>query len=118
MGGENMKALKTSYSVAYLIAKSGAAEVIGKTLVKPAAKVMVQVMIGDKASKAIDCVSLSNNTVHCRNQRRLVKKALVSILTISVLKNFQYKPNYSVRGMELLLTRHYRGKSSSMFVIL
>ncbi|KAG6937572.1 zinc finger BED-type containing 5, partial [Chelydra serpentina] len=80
MGGENMKALKASYSVAYLIAKSGAAEVIGETLVKPAAKVMVQVMIGDKASKAIDCVPLSNNTVHHRitDMAENVKQQLLS----------------------------------------
>ncbi|KAG6935323.1 zinc finger BED-type containing 5 [Chelydra serpentina] len=75
-----MKALKASYSVAYLIAKSGAAEVIGETVVKPAAKVMVQVMIGDKASKAIDCVPLSNNTVHRRitDMVKNVKQQLLS----------------------------------------
>ncbi|KAG6930544.1 zinc finger BED-type containing 5 [Chelydra serpentina] len=79
-GGENMKALKASYSVAYLIAKSGAAEVIGETLVKPAAKVMVQVMIGDKASKAIDCVPLSNNTIHRRitDMAKNIKQQLLS----------------------------------------
>ncbi|KAG6936315.1 zinc finger BED-type containing 5 [Chelydra serpentina] len=75
-----MKALEASYSVAYLIAKSGAAEVIGETLVKPAAKVMGQVMIGDKASKAIDCVPLSNNTVHRRitDMAKNVKQQLLS----------------------------------------
>ncbi|KAG6932310.1 zinc finger BED-type containing 5 [Chelydra serpentina] len=75
-----MKALEASYSVAYLIAKSGAAEMIGETLVKPAAKVMVQVMIGDKASKAIDCVPLSNNTVHRRitDMAENVKRQLLS----------------------------------------
>uniref|UniRef100_A0A8C3T3X3 DUF4371 domain-containing protein n=1 Tax=Chelydra serpentina TaxID=8475 RepID=A0A8C3T3X3_CHESE len=80
MGGENMKALEASYTVAYLIAKSGAAEVIGETLVKPAAKVIVQVMIGDKASKAIDCVPLSNNTVHRRitDMAENVKQQLLS----------------------------------------
>ncbi|XP_065279750.1 zinc finger BED domain-containing protein 5-like [Emys orbicularis] len=80
MGGENMKALEASYSVAYLIAKSGAAKVIGETLVKPAAKVMVQVMIGDKASKAIDRVPFSNNTFHRRitDMAENVKQQLLS----------------------------------------
>ncbi|CAM4630751.1 unnamed protein product [Caretta caretta] len=75
-----MKSLEASYSVAYLIAKSGAAEVIGETLVKPAAKVMVQVMIEDKACKGIDCVSLSNNTVHCSitDMAKNVKQQLLS----------------------------------------
>ncbi|XP_050801384.1 zinc finger BED domain-containing protein 5-like [Gopherus flavomarginatus] len=79
-GGENMKVLQASFSVAYLITKSGAAEVIGETLVKPAAKVMVQVMIGDKASKAIDCVPLSNNTIHCRitDMAENIKQQLLS----------------------------------------
>ncbi|CAM5074736.1 unnamed protein product [Natator depressus] len=79
MGGENMEALEASYSVAYLIAKSGAAEVIGETLVKPAAKVMVQVMIGDTASEAIDRVPLSN-TVHRRitDMAENVKQQLLS----------------------------------------
>lgn len=64
--GENMKAMEASYGVALLIAKSGAAEVKGETLVKPAAKLMAQLMIGEKASKAVDTVPLSNNTVHRR----------------------------------------------------
>ncbi len=54
---------------------------IGETLVKPAAKVMAQLMIGEKASKALDTVPLSNNTVHRRildmaenvNQQLLVR---------------------------------------------
>ncbi|XP_034615313.1 zinc finger BED domain-containing protein 5-like [Trachemys scripta elegans] len=80
MGDENMKALEASYSVTYLIANSRGAEVIGETLVKPAAKVMVQAMIRDKASKAINRVPLSNNTVHCRitDMAENVKQQLLS----------------------------------------
>jgi hypothetical protein len=36
----------------------------GKTMIKPAAKLMAKVMAEDKVSKEIDD-SLSNNTVHC-----------------------------------------------------
>ncbi|KAG6924354.1 zinc finger BED-type containing 5 [Chelydra serpentina] len=41
---------------------------------------MVQVMIGDKASKAIDCVPLSNNTVHRRltDMAKNIKQQLLS----------------------------------------
>jgi hypothetical protein len=63
-GGENVKALEASYSVSYLIAKSGAAEVIGETLIKPVVKVMAKVMVGGKESKAIASVLLPNNTVN------------------------------------------------------
>jgi hypothetical protein len=45
MGGENVKALVASYSVLYLIAKSGAAEVIGNTLTEPTVRVMAKVMV-------------------------------------------------------------------------
>jgi hypothetical protein len=38
MVGENEKVLAPSYSVLYLVAKSRATVVIGKTLIKPAAK--------------------------------------------------------------------------------
>jgi hypothetical protein len=38
--------------------------VTGETLTKPAAKVMANVMVGDKASKAIASVPLPNDTVH------------------------------------------------------
>lgn len=59
------RANEASYSVAHLIAKSGASELI-ETLVKSVVKEMAQGIFGDKASKAIDCVSLSNKTVHHR----------------------------------------------------
>jgi hypothetical protein len=60
---ENVIALEASYSVSYLIAESGAAEVIGETLIKPVAKVMA----GDNASKATASFRLSKrNTVHRR----------------------------------------------------
>jgi hypothetical protein len=66
MGGEDVKALQASCSVSYLIAKSGAAEVIGETLIKPAAKVVAKVMLEDKASKVITGVPLPSNNVHRR----------------------------------------------------
>ncbi|MBN3325995.1 ZBED5 protein, partial [Atractosteus spatula] len=77
-GGENMKALETSYRVTYLIAKSGPAEVIDETLVKPAAKVMAQVKIGNKASKVTDRIPLSNNHRRIIEMAENVKQILLS----------------------------------------
>jgi hypothetical protein len=62
--GKNMKVLEASYSALKLIVKSKATEVIGETMIKPAAKLKAKFMAEDKVSKAIDD-SLSNNTVHC-----------------------------------------------------
>jgi hypothetical protein len=50
--------------VLYLV-KSRAKEVTGKTVIKPAAKLMAKVMVEDEVSRVIDD-SLSNNNVHCR----------------------------------------------------
>ncbi|XP_071056564.1 zinc finger BED domain-containing protein 5-like [Onthophagus taurus] len=79
-GGDNQKILETSYRVSLLIAKCGAADTIGETLIKPAAKIMAEVMIGDKAKQTLDRVSLSNNTVHRRiiDMANNVKQMLLS----------------------------------------
>ncbi|KAK7886953.1 hypothetical protein WMY93_026574 [Mugilogobius chulae] len=71
MPGENAKATEASYKVALLIAKTGKPHSIGETLVKPAAKVMANIMLGKKASDDMDKVPLSNDTV----QRRITSMA-------------------------------------------
>ncbi|XP_071056489.1 SCAN domain-containing protein 3-like [Onthophagus taurus] len=84
-GGDNQKILETSYRVSLLIAKCGAAETIGETLIKPAAKIMAEVMIGDKAKQTLDRVPLSNNTVHRRiiDMANNVKQMLLSDISQS-----------------------------------
>ncbi|XP_068234056.1 SCAN domain-containing protein 3-like [Palaemon carinicauda] len=64
--GENAKATESSYKVSLLIAKTGKADSIGETLVKPAAKIMTEIMLGEKASKEINKIPLSNDTVKKR----------------------------------------------------
>ncbi|KAF2904100.1 hypothetical protein ILUMI_02075 [Ignelater luminosus] len=62
----NQKILEASYRVSLLTAKCSAAETIGETLIKPAAKIMAKIMIGDRAKHIFDRISLSNNSVHRR----------------------------------------------------
>jgi hypothetical protein len=70
--------LKASCGVSYL---SGSPEVVGETLIKLAGKEMAKVMVGDKGSKTIASVSLSNNTVHRRitDIAKYVKQQLLSL---------------------------------------
>ncbi|XP_022908280.2 zinc finger BED domain-containing protein 5-like [Onthophagus taurus] len=84
-GDDNQKILKTSYRLSLLIANCGAAETIGETLIKPAAKIMSEVMIGDKAKQTLDRVPLSNNTVHRRiiDMANNVKQMLLSDISQS-----------------------------------
>ncbi|GFT82733.1 hypothetical protein NPIL_687141 [Nephila pilipes] len=44
-GGDNQKIVETSYSVSLLIAKCSAAETIGEILIKPAAKIMAELVM-------------------------------------------------------------------------
>ncbi|GFT16515.1 uncharacterized protein NPIL_665361 [Nephila pilipes] len=65
-GGDNQKILETSYNASLSIAKCSAAETISEILIKPAAKIMAEVPVGDGAKQTFDRFSLSNNTVHRR----------------------------------------------------
>lgn len=69
--GENAKATEASFRVSQLIAKAGKPYSIGETLVKPSAKIMANIMLGDNASNELDKIPLSNDTV----QRRVLAMA-------------------------------------------
>jgi hypothetical protein len=60
------KASEASFHVAYTVAKDCKNHTIAERLIKPAAKEMVRIMLGDKAASVIDMVSLSNNTISRR----------------------------------------------------
>uniref|UniRef100_A0A8C7WYZ7 DUF4371 domain-containing protein n=1 Tax=Oryzias sinensis TaxID=183150 RepID=A0A8C7WYZ7_9TELE len=64
--GENAKATEASYKVSLLIAKAGKPHSIGENLVKPAAKVMADILFGGKAGDEINRIPLSNDTVQRR----------------------------------------------------
>lgn len=65
-GTNNESAVLASYQVSLLIAKKGKPHTIAEELILPCAKVMVSAMLGEKASKELDIISLSNNTVKSR----------------------------------------------------
>ncbi|KAJ4941484.1 hypothetical protein JOQ06_011363 [Pogonophryne albipinna] len=60
------KAQEASYLVAELIAKAKKAHTIAENLILPACKEIVRVMIGPDATKEIDKIPLSNNTIKRR----------------------------------------------------
>ncbi|KAL4153303.1 hypothetical protein QTP88_001154 [Uroleucon formosanum] len=62
----NENIVKASYLASLIIAKNGKPHTIGETLVLPAAKEIVRCVLGDKAVKEIEKVSLSNDTVKRR----------------------------------------------------
>ncbi|XP_046977632.1 zinc finger BED domain-containing protein 5-like [Vanessa cardui] len=65
-GTNNENAVLASYQVSLLVAKSGKPHTIAEELILPCAKIMVSAMLGDKASKELDIISLSNSTVKSR----------------------------------------------------
>jgi hypothetical protein len=70
-GSGNSKAVEASYRVVFLIAMAGKPHTIREELILPAAKEMVSTMLGEKACKEMNAISLSNNTV----QRRIGEMA-------------------------------------------
>uniref|UniRef100_A0A3P9LKJ5 DUF4371 domain-containing protein n=1 Tax=Oryzias latipes TaxID=8090 RepID=A0A3P9LKJ5_ORYLA len=60
--GENAKDTEASYKVPLLIAKAGKPHSIGENLVKPAAKVMANILFGGKSGDEINRILLSNDT--------------------------------------------------------
>ncbi|XP_077421844.1 zinc finger BED domain-containing protein 5-like [Vanacampus margaritifer] len=62
----NEKALKASYHVAELVAKSKKSHTVAETLILPACKAIVNEMLGPEAAKEIAKVPLSDNTISRR----------------------------------------------------
>ena len=60
---ENKLAVCSSYAASYQLAKQKKAHRIGEHLLMPVMKEVVKIMIGEKESKKLDAVPLSNNTV-------------------------------------------------------
>ncbi|XP_035208825.1 zinc finger BED domain-containing protein 5-like [Stegodyphus dumicola] len=62
----NERALKASYQVAELIAKTKKSHTVAETLILPACKAIVEEMLRPEAAKEIAKVHLSNNTISRR----------------------------------------------------
>jgi hypothetical protein len=60
------KYLKASYLASLRIVKDGKLRTVGETLILPAAKDMVQTVLGEKAAKELDKIPLSNNSIKRR----------------------------------------------------
>jgi len=63
---KNKNAVKASYEVCKLIAKTGKPHTIGEGLILSAVKAIVKTMLGEKAAKELNILSLSNDTVKRR----------------------------------------------------
>lgn len=104
-GGEETKSTEASYKVALLVAKAGQSYTIGEKLVKPAAKLMTKIMLGEKAERVIDKIPLSNDTV----QRRIksmaynVEEQLLSRVRDSKYFALQLDETTDVQSMNQLL---------------
>ncbi|XP_029654862.1 zinc finger BED domain-containing protein 5-like [Octopus sinensis] len=64
----SQKALEASYLVAELIFKNRKNHTIGEKLILPACKIIVSKILGKEATKKIDNIPLSNNTISRRLQ--------------------------------------------------
>ena len=63
---ENKLAVYSSYVASYQIAKQKKGHTIGEDLLMPVMKEFVKIMIGEKESKKLNAISLSNSTVKTR----------------------------------------------------
>ena len=104
-GSENAKAVEVSYRVAKLIAKTGKPHTIGEDLILPAAKEMVGVMIGEKAAKQLNLISLSDNTVKRRidDMAEDVLKQLVSRIRASRFYALQIDESTDISSLANML---------------
>lgn len=91
VGSATKKALETSYIVSLHIAKSGKPHSIGETLILPAAKDIVKTMFGEKLSKDIDLIPLSDDTVTRRinDMAKNVESELISRIKESSFYSLQ-----------------------------
>ena len=71
---EGAKIVKASYEVALLVAKSMKAHTIAGSLIMPAAKILVRLVMGEESAAKLESVSLSNNTV-----KRLIEEMSLDI---------------------------------------
>ena len=88
---ENKLAVYSSYVASYQIAKQKKAHTIGEDLLMPVMKEVVKIMIGEKESKKLNAVSLSNNTV----KRRIVDMS--DDVLEQILIQVKESPFYSIQ---------------------
>ncbi|CAH1114605.1 unnamed protein product [Psylliodes chrysocephalus] len=102
---KNEKALKASYKVSHLIAKSGKIHTIGENLILPAALEIVSCMFGEKEAKSIKNIPLSNDTVSRRinDMASNTKEQLVLVIRECPWFGIQIDETTDVAGLAQLI---------------
>lgn len=102
---KNEKALKASYKVSHLIAKSGKNHTIGETLILPAALEIVSCIFGEKEANSIKSIPLSNDTVSRRisDMANNTKEQLIQAVRTSPWFGIQIDETTDVAGLAQLI---------------
>jgi zinc finger BED domain-containing protein 5/7/8/9 len=102
----NAQATEASYLVSLRIAKTAKPHTIGETLLLPAAKDMVKVLLGSAAAEKLNTVSLSNNTVSRRIDEMAsnVKEKLIQDIKKSKFFAIQIDESTDLTDFAQLLT--------------
>jgi hypothetical protein len=88
---QNERALEASYRVAYLVAQKQKPHTIAENLILPAAKEMVRLVIGEDASKKLNQIPLSNNTI----QRRV--EDISNDLKQQIVEEVKTSPSFAIQ---------------------
>ncbi|XP_050523920.1 zinc finger BED domain-containing protein 5-like [Daktulosphaira vitifoliae] len=101
----NEKAMHASYLISLRIAKAGKPHTIGENLVLPAIKDTVGVMFGDKFSKDVEMIPLSNDTVTRRinDMSQWTESRLIERVSKSRFFSLQLDEFTDVQGLCQLL---------------
>lgn len=101
----NEKAMHASYLISLRIAKAGKPHTIGENLVLPAIKDAVGVMFGDKSSKDVEMIPLSNDTVERRinEMSQWTEDELIQRVRKSSFFSLQLDESTDVQGLCQLL---------------
>lgn len=104
-GNQNKQATIASYELSLLIAKKGVSHTIGEEIILPAAKIVSDNLFGEKYSKLIKDIPLSNTTVKRRIDEMAdsVKEALITTLKQSDFFALQLDESTDVAGLANLL---------------
>ncbi|KAL4126484.1 hypothetical protein QTP88_010706 [Uroleucon formosanum] len=101
----NEKVMHASYLISLRIAKAGKPHTIGENLVLPAIKDAVGVMFGDKSSKDVEMIPLSNDTVERRinEMSQWTEDELIQRVRKSSFFSLQLDESTDVQGLCQLL---------------
>jgi len=89
------KYLKASYLASFRIVKDRKPHTVGETLILPAAKDMVQTVLGEKAAKELDKIPLSNNSVKRRIDTMASNIEEILVTQLKMCSNFSLQVDES-----------------------